>query len=76
MSNRNRRVSDMSESMVSAVREAASYIEQRAEAEADGPVSLKELSDHTGISPWSVCKKHAWQAPTPHGCTGRNTPNR
>jgi len=54
MSIRNRRVSDMSESMVSAVREAASYIEQRAEAEADGPVSLKELSDHTGISPWHL----------------------
>ena len=31
----------MSEQMVGAVREAASYIEQRAEAEADGPVSLK-----------------------------------
>ena len=44
----------MSEQMVSAVREAASYIEQRAEAEADGPVSLKELSDHTGISPWHL----------------------
>ncbi|HET6157859.1 MAG TPA: methylated-DNA--[protein]-cysteine S-methyltransferase [Dongiaceae bacterium] len=44
----------MSESMVSAIREAASYIEQRAEAEADGPVSLKELSDHTGISPWHL----------------------
>src|ERR671922_1371729 len=54
MSNRNRRESDMSEQMVSAVREAASYIEQRAEAEADGPVSLKELSDHTGVSPWHL----------------------
>jgi AraC family transcriptional regulator, regulatory protein of adaptative response / methylated-DNA-[protein]-cysteine methyltransferase len=54
MSIRNKRVNDMSESMVSAVREAASYIEQRAEAEADGPVSLKELSDHTGVSPWHL----------------------
>jgi AraC family transcriptional regulator, regulatory protein of adaptative response / methylated-DNA-[protein]-cysteine methyltransferase len=54
MSNRSKRESDMSEQMVSAVREAASYIEQRAEAEADGPVSLKELSDHTGISPWHL----------------------
>ena len=54
MSIRNRRVSDMSESMVNAVREAAAYIEQRAEAEADGPVSLKELGDHTGISPWHL----------------------
>ena len=54
MSNRSKRESDMSEQMVSAVRDAASYIEQRAEAEADGPVSLKELSDHTGISPWHL----------------------
>lgn len=54
MSMRRRRVSDMSESMVSAVRDAAAYIEQRAEAEADGPVSLKELSDHTGVSPWHL----------------------
>jgi AraC family transcriptional regulator of adaptative response/methylated-DNA-[protein]-cysteine methyltransferase len=54
MSNRSKRESDMSEQMVSAVREAASYIEQRAEAEADGPVSLKQLSDHTGISPWHL----------------------
>src|SRR5262245_55361360 len=54
MSNRNRREIDMSETMVSAVREAAAYIDRRAEAEADGPVSLKELSDHTGISPWHL----------------------
>jgi AraC family transcriptional regulator, regulatory protein of adaptative response / methylated-DNA-[protein]-cysteine methyltransferase len=54
MSIRKGRVNDMSESMVSAVRDAAAYIEQRAEAEADGPVSLKELSDHTGISPWHL----------------------
>ena len=54
MANLKRRESDMSESMVSAVREAAAYIEQRAEAEADGPVSLKELSDHTGVSPWHL----------------------
>jgi AraC family transcriptional regulator of adaptative response/methylated-DNA-[protein]-cysteine methyltransferase len=54
MSNRSKRESDMSDQMVSAVRDAASYIEQRAEAEADGPVSLKELSDHTGISPWHL----------------------
>ncbi|MGH6891039.1 MAG: bifunctional transcriptional activator/DNA repair enzyme AdaA [Dongiaceae bacterium] len=44
----------MSESMVSAVREAAAYIERRAEDEADGPVSLKELGDHCGISPWHL----------------------
>ena len=54
MSNRSKRETDMSEAMVSAVRDAASYIEQRSEAEADGPVSLKELSDHTGISPWHL----------------------
>src|SRR5687767_3099788 len=54
MSNRSKRESDMSEAMVSAVRDAAAYIEQRAEAEADGPVSLKELSDHTGVSPWHL----------------------
>jgi AraC family transcriptional regulator of adaptative response/methylated-DNA-[protein]-cysteine methyltransferase len=54
MSIRKRRVSDMSESMVSAVRQAATYIEQRAEAEADGPVSLQELSNHTGVSPWHL----------------------
>ena len=44
----------MSEQIVSAMREAAAYIERRAEAEADGPVSLKELGDHTGISPWHL----------------------
>lgn len=44
----------MSETIVSAVREAAAYIERRAEAEADGPVSLKELGDHTGVSPWHL----------------------
>ena len=44
----------MSEAMVSAVREAASYIERRAEAEADGPVSLKELGDHVQVSPWHL----------------------
>jgi hypothetical protein len=42
MSNRSRRESDMSEQMVSAVRDAASYIEQRAEAEADGPASARD----------------------------------
>lgn len=44
----------MSEQIVSAVREAAAYIERRAEEEADGPVSLKELGDHTGVSPWHL----------------------
>jgi AraC family transcriptional regulator of adaptative response/methylated-DNA-[protein]-cysteine methyltransferase len=44
----------MSETIVNAVREAAAYIERRSEEEADGPVSLKELGDHTGISPWHL----------------------
>ncbi len=44
----------MSETIVNAVREAATYIERRSEEEADGPVSLKELGDHTGISPWHL----------------------
>lgn len=44
----------MSEAIVNAVREAAAYIERRSEEEADGPVSLKELGDHTGISPWHL----------------------
>ncbi len=44
----------MSEQIVSAVRAAAAYIERRSEEEADGPVSLKELGDHTGVSPWHL----------------------
>jgi len=44
----------MSETIVNAVREAAAYIERRSAEEADGPVSLKELGDHTGISPWHL----------------------
>lgn len=44
----------MSETIVNAVREAAAYIERRSEEEADGPVSLKELGDHTGVSPWHL----------------------
>lgn len=44
----------MPEAIVTAVREAAAYIERRSEEEADGPVSLKELGDHTGVSPWHL----------------------
>jgi AraC family transcriptional regulator of adaptative response/methylated-DNA-[protein]-cysteine methyltransferase len=54
MTTRTRKAIAMSETIVNAVREAAAYIERRSEEEADGPVSLKELGDHTGVSPWHL----------------------
>lgn len=44
----------MTAAAIQTARRAAAYIEGRIEAEADGPVTLDELSDHCGVSPWHL----------------------
>lgn len=44
----------MTAAAIQTARRAAAYIEGRVEAEADGPVTLDELSDHCGVSPWHL----------------------
>jgi AraC family transcriptional regulator of adaptative response/methylated-DNA-[protein]-cysteine methyltransferase len=44
----------MSQQIVVAMRNAAAYIEARARQEADGPVSLRKLAAHCGLSPWHL----------------------
>lgn len=39
---------------LAAARRAARYMEARAAAEADGPVTLEELARHCGLSPWHL----------------------
>ncbi len=45
---------DMNLNMVTAMREAAAFIENRARNEADGPVTLRQLARHCGLSPWHL----------------------
>lgn len=46
--------SEMSDQVIATVKEAAAYIESRSATEADGPVTLEQLSAHCGISPWHL----------------------
>jgi len=44
----------MTGAIVAAMREAAHFIEKRAQNEADGPVTLQQLARHCGLSPWHL----------------------
>jgi AraC family transcriptional regulator of adaptative response/methylated-DNA-[protein]-cysteine methyltransferase len=41
-------------SAATVARRAAAYIENRVAAEAEGPVTLEELAQHCGVSPWHL----------------------
>jgi AraC family transcriptional regulator of adaptative response/methylated-DNA-[protein]-cysteine methyltransferase len=41
-------------SAATVARQAAAYIENRVAAEAEGPVTLEELAQHCGVSPWHL----------------------
>jgi AraC family transcriptional regulator of adaptative response/methylated-DNA-[protein]-cysteine methyltransferase len=41
-------------SAAAVARRAAAYIENRVAAEAEGPVTLEELAQHCGVSPWHL----------------------
>ena len=44
----------MTGTIVAAMREAATFIENRARKGADGPVTLSQLARHCGLSPWHL----------------------
>lgn len=44
----------MTAAAIQTARRAAAYIEGRVAAEAEGPVTLDELADHCGVSPWHL----------------------
>lgn len=44
----------MPHDVVATMRNAAAYIEDRARSEEDGPVNLRDLAKHCGLSPWHL----------------------